>query len=119
MTTSSRGRNHRELKSILATGVAWVVTCLFLVLSGVFWLALVTNYVRESQNLVFNPYAATMLSLGDFLIAPWFGNCMVVILFVGPALSMRLFSEEYKQRTIELLLTSCSRPPPRKNGLVS
>ncbi len=96
----------RELKSILATGTAWVVIGVFLLLSGVFWLALVTNYVRESQNLVFNPYAPSMLNLGDYLIAPWFGNVLVVVIFFGPALAMRLFTEEYRQRTFELLLTS-------------
>lgn len=96
----------RELRAILATGVAWFVICVFLVLSGVFWLALVTNYVRESQNLVFNPYAASMLTLGDFLIAPWFGNVLIVLIFFGPAIAMRLFTEEYRHRTMELLLTS-------------
>ena len=96
----------REIRSILTTATGWLVLFGFLVLSGVFWLALITNYVRESQNLVLNPYAASMLKLGDYLIAPWFGNLLVVLLFVGPALSMRLFSEEYRQKTIELLLTS-------------
>ncbi len=96
----------REVRSILSTGVAWFVICVFLVLAGVFWLALVTNYVRESQNLVFNPYAASMLTMGDYLIAPWFGNVLIVLIFFGPAISMRLFTDEYRQRTIELLLTS-------------
>ena len=96
----------REIRGILATGTAWIVICVFLLLSGVFWLALVTNYVRESQNLVFNPYAASMLTLGDYLIAPWFGNVLIVVLFFGPAIAMRLFTEEYRQRTMELLLTS-------------
>lgn len=96
----------REIRSILATGVAWAVIGVFLLLAGVFWLALVTNYVRESQNLVFNPYASSMLTLGDYLIAPWFGNVLIVLIFFGPAISMRLFTEEYRQRTMELLLTS-------------
>lgn len=96
----------REIRGILATGTAWIVICVFLLLSGVFWLALVTNYVQQSQDLVFNPYAASMLTLGDYLIAPWFGNVLIVLIFFGPAIAMRLFTEEYKQRTMELLLTS-------------
>lgn len=96
----------REIRALLTTGIAWIVTCVFLLLAGVFWLALVTNYVAESQNLVFNPYAASMLTLGEYLIAPWFGNVLIAVFFFGPAIAMRLFSEEYKQRTMELLLTS-------------
>lgn len=96
----------RELRAMLSTGVAWIVICMYLLLTGVFWLALVTNYVTQSQDLVFNPYAAQLLSLGEYLIAPWFGNMLITLCFFGPAIAMRLFTLEYQQRTMDLLLTS-------------
>lgn len=97
---------HRELRALFSTTVGWMVLCGFLLLSGMFWLAMVMNYVTESQNVVFNPYGAALLNLREHLLMPFFGNCTVLLVFVVPALTMRSFSEEYRQRTIELLLTS-------------
>ena len=88
------------------TPVAWLLLAAWLVLSGLFWSAGVSNYVTQSQNLLFDPYAASMLTLKDYLITPWFGNMLVVQIIVCPAVAMGVFTREYSQRTIELLLTS-------------
>jgi ABC-2 type transport system permease protein len=66
----------------------------------------VQAYVVQGEDLVFDPYGASQLNLTDWLLAPWFGNVAIVLILLAPALSMRLFSEELKQRTLELLLTS-------------
>lgn len=97
---------QREVKALFSTTIGWVVLCGYVLLAGMFWLAMVVNYVQESQNVVFNPYGAALLNLRDHLLMPFFGNLTVLLIFVIPALSMRLFSEEYRQRTIELLLTA-------------
>ena len=96
----------RELKSRLNTSVGGVVLALFLFLAGFFWFLSLNNYVAQSQSLVMNPYAASMLTLGDYLILPWFSNCMFFVLLVAPALSMGSFTQEYQQHTLTLLLTS-------------
>ena len=96
----------RELRSAWTTPVAWLMLSAWLVLAGLFWYAGVNNYVLQSQNLLFDPYAASMLTLKDYLITPWFGNMLVVQIIVCPALAMGLFTREYSQRTMELLLTS-------------
>lgn len=96
----------RELRATFHTTVGWMVLAGFLLITGVFWVALVTNYVQASTDMVFNPYGAAGLSLSDHLLVPFFGNCTVVLVMVAPGLSMRLFAEEYRQRTIELLATS-------------
>jgi ABC-2 type transport system permease protein len=46
------------------------------------------------------------LSLNEYLIRPLFHNMAVVALFIAPMLTMRLFAEEKRQGTIELLATS-------------
>ena len=46
------------------------------------------------------------VSLNEYLIRPLFHNMAVVALFVAPMLTMRLFAEEKRQGTIELLATS-------------
>lgn len=96
----------RELRATFSTATGWLVTCSWLLLSGIFWMLMLDNYVTQSQNLVFDPYAASQLTLNDYLLGPWFGNCAVVMVMFVPALTMRLFSEEVRQRTLELLLTS-------------
>jgi ABC-2 type transport system permease protein len=41
-----------------------------------------------------------------YLVSPFFSNIAVILLMVCPAISMRLFSDELKNRTMELLFTS-------------
>jgi ABC-2 type transport system permease protein len=96
----------RELKSAFSSAVGWLVLCGWLLVTGLFWISMVQNYVVQSQDLVFNPYAGSELRLADYLLGPFFGNCAVLLIMVIPAISMRLFAEEVKQRTLELLLTS-------------
>ena len=46
------------------------------------------------------------MSINDYVIAPLLGNASVVGLFLIPLISMRLFAEEKRSGTIELLMTS-------------
>lgn len=96
----------REFRSLFTTAVAWLVLVGFSFLAGYFWLWVFGNYVSASTDLVYDPYASAQLDIGDHLLAPWFGDLSIVLVMVAPALSMRVFSEELKLRTMELLLTS-------------
>jgi ABC-2 type transport system permease protein len=96
----------RELRYIFNTTIGWLVLAGFLVISGIFWAPMVSFYVAQAQDMLANPYAAAQMSLTDHLLVPWGQNLAVVLLLASPALSMRLFSEEIKQKTIELLFTS-------------
>jgi ABC-2 type transport system permease protein len=79
---------RRELKSYFATPVAYVFIVIFLVLAGAFTFYLGGFYERGQADL--QPF---------FNFHPW------LYLFLVPAVSMRLWSEERKSGTIELLLT--------------
>ena len=46
------------------------------------------------------------MSVNDYVIAPLLSNASVVCLFLIPLISMRLFAEEKRTSTIELLMTS-------------
>jgi ABC-2 type transport system permease protein len=50
--------------------------------------------------------AAPKMSLNDWVISPVLNNMAVVVLFVAPMLTMRLFAEEKRQGTMELLGTA-------------
>jgi len=78
----------RELGGYFSTPVAYVFIVIFLILAGIFTFQL-GNFFRIGQaNL--SPF---------FNFHPW------LYLFLIPALSMRLWAEERKSGTIELLLT--------------
>jgi ABC-2 type transport system permease protein len=97
---------RRELRSLLTSTVGWVVLCGFLFITGTMWTLSVFAYVAMSSDVVYDPYAASQLTFTSALLGPWFGNVSVILVLGAPALSMRAFSEELQQRTLELLLTS-------------
>jgi ABC-2 type transport system permease protein len=78
----------RELSSYFATPVAYVFIVIFLLLSGSFTFYLGGFYERGQADL--EPF---------FQYHPW------LYLFLVPAVAMRLWADERKSGTIELLLT--------------
>lgn len=81
----------KEIAAFLNTLIGYVVILVFLLITGLFLWVLPTEY-----NILDFGYA----SLDSFfMLAPF------VFLFLIPAISMRLFSEEKKTGTIELLFT--------------
>lgn len=78
----------RELMSYFATPIAYVFIMIFLMLSGVFTFYIGNFYERMQADLI--PF---------FSFHPW------LYLFLIPAVSMRLWSEERKSGTLELLMT--------------
>lgn len=79
---------RRELSGYFITPVAYVFIVVFLLLAGVFTFQIGDLFERRQADL--RPF---------FSFHPWF------YLFLIPAISMRLWAEERKQGTIELLMT--------------
>ncbi len=79
---------RRELRSYFATPIAYVFIVIFLVLASVFTFYLGNFYERQQADLT--PF---------FSFHPW------LYLFLIPAIAMRLWSEERKTGTLELLMT--------------
>ncbi len=79
---------RRELTSYFATPVAYVFIVIFLVLSAAFTFYLGGFYERGQADLT-----------------PFFGFHPWLYLFLVPSVSMRLWAEERKSGSIELLLT--------------
>jgi ABC-2 type transport system permease protein len=96
---------RRELYSYFVSPIAWVLLALFAFLSGWFaWLSS-SYFVQDTMASQMRGQAAPM-SVNEMVIAPLFGNIAVIGLFLIPLISMRLFAEEKRQGTIELLVTS-------------
>lgn len=79
---------RRELKSYFATPVAYVFIVIFLVLMGTFTFYLGGFYEQGQADL-----------RSFFNFHPW------LYLFLVPAISMRLWAEERKSGSVELLMT--------------
>ncbi len=56
------------------------------------------------------PDAAVYRNLTDGVIVQLWGTILIITLFVAPFLSMRLFAEEKRNKTFELLMTAPVRP---------
>jgi len=81
----------KEINSFFASPIGYLVIAIFLLLNGLFlWL------FKGDFNIL--DYGFADLS-SFFLLAPW------ILIFLIPAVTMRSFSDEKKQGTLELLLT--------------
>ena len=81
----------RELAGYFATPVGYVFIAVFLILAGFFTLS--------------DPPLGNFFARGQADLRPFFSFLPWLFLFLIPAVSMRLWAEERKQGTIELLLT--------------
>lgn len=86
----------KEINSFFASPIGYLVIAIFLLLNGLFlWL------FKGEFNVL--DYGFADLS-SFFLLAPW------ILIFLIPAVTMRSFSDEKKQGTLELLLTKPISP---------
>lgn len=81
----------REIKSFFGSPVGYLVIALFLIGNGLFL------WVFEGEYNILNTGFADLTPF--FTLAPW------ILIFLIPAVTMRSFSDEKKQGTLELLLT--------------
>lgn len=97
---------RRELNACFATPVGWMCLCGFVLITGFFFALMTTEFSVQATQASFNPYTKDSVNLTDWLIQPFFGNTAVILLMLCPALSMRLFAEDRKNHSLELLLSS-------------
>jgi len=96
---------RKETANFFVSPIAYAVIAIFLLVSGFFFWANVSFMSLVSLQAANNPMIADRINLTDVVIRPLVQNMSIVLLFVMPLLTMRLFSEEKKSGTIELLLT--------------
>lgn len=81
----------KEINTFFASPIGYLVIGVFLLLNGLFL------WVFKSEFNIFNNGIASLSAF--FLLAPW------ILIFLVPAVTMRSFSDEKKQGTLELLVT--------------
>ncbi len=102
----------KELAVYLTTPWAWIVFT-FMAFASSFFFVIFLNTFKQVQDVAkqvgwnqLDPGAQGFRNLTDGIIVNVWGSVLVLVLFVAPFLSMRLFAEERRQKTFELLLTT-------------
>ena len=93
---------QKEFKTYFTSPLAYVVISFFLLLTGISFYSLFNRFIQISTYNVANK----PLSINKEIMAYLLGNMNIFLLMLIPFVTMRLFSEERKSHTIELLITS-------------
>ena len=97
---------EKEWRHYFGSPIAWVALFVWSLLFGIFFYFGLFYFVRQSAMTAQQMEFGQKMSLNDYVIGPVLRNMSVVALFLAPMLTMRLFAEEKRQGTIELLATS-------------
>jgi len=95
----------KEMRLYFTSPVAYVVMAIFLVIGGYFFYNIFAFFTLASMRSAMNPMMARDMNVTDGVMRPLFANISVILLLVMPLITMRLFAEERRSGTIELLLT--------------
>ena len=95
----------KELRLYFTTPVAYGVVFCFLLVAGYFFYSIFAFYTMASMQVAMNPQMGRDLNVTDSVMRPLFSNMSVILLLLMPLVTMRLFAEERRSGTIELLLT--------------
>lgn len=95
----------KEMLLYFTSPVAYVVFTIFLLIVGYFFYSIFAFFSMASMQAAMNPGMARDLNVSDGVMRPLFSNVSVILLLLMPIITMRLFAEERRSGTIELLLT--------------
>ncbi len=95
----------RELKSYFTSPIAYIVIFVFSIISGYFFSSIFAFFGIMCVRSINNTYLQTGLNITDGVVTPTISTLSILVLFIMPFLTMRLFSEEKKSGSFELLLT--------------
>ena len=93
----------KEIRSYFCSPIAYVVLGVFLFVMGVIFAKFVDLYQRFNRAQQFGQAQGITI---DKVATYLYQNMAFILCFVTPFLTMRLFSEEKRQHTLELLFTA-------------
>jgi ABC-2 type transport system permease protein len=96
---------RKEMGSYFASPVAYLLLTMFALIFGFFFWNALGFFVFEGMEMQMRGQQFPM-NLNEQIIRPLLSNVSVVGLFFIPMITMRLFAEEKRTGTIELLATS-------------
>src|SRR5260370_23298201 len=96
---------RKELRSYFVSPVAYILLALFAVIFGFFFCNILGFFVFRGMESQMRGQMMPM-NINEDVIHPLLSNVSVIGLFLIPMITMRLFAEEKRTGTIELLATS-------------
>ena len=97
----------REFSVYFTSPIAYIVLVMFAIIFGYFFSTGLAFFLDYSASMAAQGgMGAPTMNVNQFVIEPSLGNMSIVLLFMVPMITMRLFAEEKRSGTIELLLTS-------------
>jgi ABC-2 type transport system permease protein len=96
---------RRELSSYFRSPIAYGVMFFFALIAGYFFYSVVGFFVQQSLQFMMQGQSVPM-DVNETVVRGLLSNIAVIGLFMVPIITMRLFAEEKRSGTMELLLTS-------------
>ncbi|MGB6598435.1 MAG: ABC transporter permease [Candidatus Acidiferrum sp.] len=96
---------RKELRSYFVSPVAYILLAMFAVIFGFFFWNILNYFVFTGMESQMRGEMMPM-NVNEQVIRPLLSNVGVIGLFFIPMITMRLFAEEKRSGTIELLVTS-------------
>ncbi len=102
----------KELRLYFVSPIAYAVLTAFTLIAGIFFYIYLFEFVKQCLRLDMQAqmYGSLMkipaMNVDEWVVRPFFGMINVILLFILPGITMRIFSEEKRQETMALLLTS-------------
>lgn len=93
----------REIRGYFYTPLAYVFIGVFSLLMGVMFASFLNSYYQYTLRSQFGMAPTVTI---DRLAEAFYGNMHVILMFLLPFFTMRLFTEESRQNTLALLMTS-------------
>ncbi len=93
----------RELKALFLSPLAWSILAVVQFLLAYLFLAQIDTFMMFAPRLAGMENAP---GVTDVVVAPLFGNAAVILLLVAPLITMRVLSEERRNRTLTLLMSA-------------
>ncbi len=93
----------RELRSLFLSPLAWAILAMVQFIIAYLFLSQVDAYLMVQPRLAAIEGAP---GVADLVIAPLFGNAAIILLLITPMITMRVLSEERRNRTISLLFSA-------------
>jgi len=95
---------RKELEQYFASPIAYIVVALLMIILGIFFYIYLTLYMQQVAASA--QYGGEGVDLSQNIMRPFFANAAFFFLIIFPMLTMKLFAEEKKMGTYELLMTS-------------
>ncbi|PHS72426.1 MAG: ABC transporter permease [Cycloclasticus sp.] len=93
----------RELRSLFLSPLAWTMLGVTQLILAYMFLTQIDYYLTIQPKLVGIPGAP---GVTDLIVAPLFGNSAIILLLITPLLTMRVISDERRNKTISLLFSA-------------